>query len=117
MLPLGAADEGGGACIAADLGLVVAEKVESQDSCFIAASELPSVSARAWRGDAPGDIDGSRGMCSAATRGWRTTRWGSARASAVGPEPLLRGVRSASKPANSVVVFADETLIGSGWWT
>ena len=55
VLPLGAMTKAEVRVIAADLGLVVAEKAESQDNCFIEGDYRPFLRARGVE-DAPGDI-------------------------------------------------------------
>ena len=56
------------------------------------------------------------GMCSAVTRGWRTTRWDSARASAWQAPSRTTWWRSASKPANSWWVLPTRRSSAPSWW-
>jgi len=110
VLPLGAMTKAEVRVIAADLGLVVAEKAESQDNCFIEGDYRPFLRARGVE-DAPGAIVDRmgnvlgchEGLANYTASAWqapsRTTWW-----------------RSASKPASSWWVLPTRRSSAPSWW-
>ena len=98
--------------IAADLGLVVAEKAESQDNCFIEGDYRPFLRARGVE-DAPGDIVDRMGNVLGCHEGLANYTVGQRKGIGVaGPEPYYV-VEKRVETRELVVGFADETLIGS----
>lgn len=112
MLPLGAMTKAEVRVIAADLGLVVAEKAESQDNCFIEGDYRPFLRARGVE-DAPGDIVDRMGNVLGCHEGLANYTVGQRKGIGVaGPEPYYV-VEKRVETRELVVGFADETLIGS----
>ena len=112
VLPLGAMTKAEVRVIAADLGLVVAEKAESQDNCFIEGDYRPFLRARGVE-DAPGDIVDRMGNVLGCHEGLANYTVGQRKGIGVaGPEPYYV-VEKRVETRELVVGFADETLIGS----
>ena len=112
VLPLGAMTKAEVRVIAADLGLVVAEKAESQDNCFIEGDYRPFLRARGVE-DAPGDIVDRMGNVLGCHEGLANYTVGQRKGIGVAaPEPYYV---VAKRPDTSelVVGFADEARISS----
>ena len=98
VLPLGAMTKAEVRVIAADLGLVVAEKAESQDNCFIEGDYRPFLRARGVE-DAPGDIVDRMGNVLGCHEGLANYTVGQRKGIGVaGPGAVLRGGEARRNP-------------------
>lgn len=112
VLPLGAMTKAEVRVIAADLGLVVAEKAESQDNCFIEGDYRPFLRARGVE-DAPGDIVDRMGNVLGCHEGLANYTVGQRKGIGVAaPEPYYV-VAKRPETCELVVGFADEARISS----
>lgn len=112
VLPLGGMTKAEVRVIASDLGLVVAEKAESQDNCFIDGDYRPFLRAHGVE-DAPGAIVDCAGKVLGRHEGLSNYTVGQRKGIGVaGPEPYYV-VEKRSATGELVVGFADETLIGA----
>lgn len=112
VLPLGAMTKAEVRVIAADLGLAVAEKAESQDNCFIEGDYRPFLRARGVA-DAPGNIVDRAGTVLGRHDGLSNYTVGQRKGIGVaGPEPYYV-VEKRPSTGELVVGFADEALVGA----
>ena len=110
VLPLGAMTKAEVRVIAADLGLAVAEKAESQDNCFIEGDYRPFLRARGVE-DAAGNIVDRAGAVLGRHEGLSNYTVGQRKGIGVAaPEPYYV-VEKRPSTGELVVGFADDTLI------
>lgn len=110
VLPLGAMTKVEVRVIAADLGLVVAEKAESQDSCFVDGDYRPFLRAHGVE-DAPGTIVDRAGTVLGRHEGLANYTVGQRKGIGIaGPEPYYV-VEKRIATGELVVGFANETFI------
>ena len=112
VLPLGAMTKADVRIIAADLGLSVAEKPESQDNCFVEGDYRDFLRARGVE-DAPGDIVDCAGRVLGRHDGLANYTVGQRKGIGIAaPEPYYV-VEKRAASGQLVVGFADEALIGA----
>ena len=115
VLPLGAMTKAEVRVIAADLGLVVAEKAESQDNCFIEGDYRPFLRARGVE-DAPGDIVDRMGNVLGCHEGLANYTVGQRKGIGVaGPEPYYV-VEKRVETRELVVGLPTRRSSAPSWW-